>query len=129
MIKILLVEDDLDDVELLEDALRDHNVAYEADILHDGSAAVDYIRTCTSCPDLVILDFNLPKVHGRQIILELKSTTSFKQIPLLILTTSSAREDIDYAYQNGADKYLIKPTSMAQVKELVDEIVRLAGKQ
>ncbi|MBL7712725.1 MAG: response regulator [Chitinophagaceae bacterium] len=129
MIKILLVEDDLDDVELLEDALRDHNVAYEAAILHDGSAAVEYIRACTSCPDLVILDFNLPKVHGRQLILELKATASFKQIPLLILTTSSAKEDIDYAYQNGADKYLIKPTSMAQVKELVDEIVRLAAKQ
>jgi DNA-binding response OmpR family regulator len=129
MIKILLVEDDLDDVELLEDALRDNHIIYEAVILHDGSAAVDYIRSCTDCPDLIILDFNLPKVHGRQIILEIKSIASFKDIPLLILTTSSAREDIEYAYQHGADKYLIKPTSMEQIQEMVAEIVRLSGKK
>lgn len=128
MIKILLIEDDLDDVELLEEALQDNKVDYEAKIINDGSTAIDYIRNCTDCPDLIILDFNLPKVHGKQIILEIKSLASFKEIPLLILTTSSAKEDMDYAYQNGADKYIIKPTNLAQIKDMVAEIVRLSKK-
>jgi len=128
MIKILLIEDDLDDVELLEDALQDNGISFEAEKINDGAAAIDYIRTCNNCPDLIILDFNLPKVHGRQIILEIKSISSFKDIPLLILTTSSAKEDVEYAYKNGADKYIIKPSTLDQIKEMVGEIVRLAEK-
>lgn len=128
MMRILLIEDDQDDVELLEDALQDNDVAYAIDVLKDGDAAVEYIRKCINCPDIIILDFNLPKVHGRQIILELKANASYKGIPLLILTTSSAKDDIEYAYQNGADKYLIKPRNIEQIKEMVAEIVRLGSK-
>ena len=124
--KILLIEDDLDDIELLQDALKSYQVSYEMDIVNDGRSAVDYVKKCIDCPDLIVLDFNLPKVHGREVILEIKSVAGFKSIPLLILTTSSAKEDIEYAYKNGADKYLIKPSTLESIKETVDTIVSLS---
>lgn len=127
--KILLIEDDSDDIELLKDALDSHGLTYSIDIVTDGGKALDYIRNCKKCPDIIILDFNLPKVHGREIILEIKSVSSFKKIPLLILTTSSAREDIDFAYKNGADKYLTKPTDIKQINEMVKAVQLLAQKK
>ena len=125
--KILLIEDDLDDIELLEEALKTHKVPYELDIIKEGDAAVNYIRTHEPCHDIIILDFNLPKIHGKEVLIEIKSVASYKNIPLLILTTSSAREDVEYSLKNGADKFLIKPTTMEQFKETVLTIVDLAG--
>ena len=127
MIKILLIEDDLDDIELLEEALRSKKVLYNIDIVIDGSKAVEYVRACKSCPNIIILDFNLPKIHGREVILEIKSVATFKNIPLLILTTSSAKEDIEYSYKNGASRYLIKPTTVEGINEIVDTVVALAS--
>lgn len=128
MIKILLIEDDLDDVELLEDTLNTNGVAYSINVVNDGNAAIEYINACSDCPDIIILDFNLPKVHGREVIKEIKLLPAFKDIPLLILTTSSAKEDMEYAYKNGANKYLIKPVSLQQIKEMSEVIVGLAKK-
>ena len=127
--KIFLIEDDLDDVELLEDALQTHNVDYELDIAKDGSAAIAYIRNCEKVPDIIVLDFNLPKIHGKEVLIEIKSAASFKNIPLLILTTSSAKEDIEYSYKHGANKYLIKPTSIQQIRDTIDVIRELTKKQ
>ena len=76
--KILLIEDDLDDIELLQEALSSRSVPYNMEIVNDGGEAINYIRSCVDCPDVIILDFNLPKVHGREIILEIKSIASFK---------------------------------------------------
>lgn len=127
MINILLIEDDLDDVELLQDTLTANNVAYTMHVVNDGNTAIEYISTCTTCPDIIVLDFNLPKVHGREVILQIKSLSLFRNVPLLILTTSSAKEDIEYAYKHGADKYLIKPSNLVQIKEMSDTIVALAN--
>jgi len=123
--KILLIEDDLDDIELLHEALSSRNVSYNMDTITDGGEAISYIRNCDDSPDIIILDFNLPKVHGRDIILEIKSGALFGNIPLLVLTTSSAKEDIEYAYANGADKYLVKPVDTEKTNELVNTIVQL----
>lgn len=124
--KILLIEDDLDDIELLQEALHSRGVRFTMEAIHDGGSAIEYIRNCVDCPDLIILDFNLPKVHGREIILEIKSFAGLKNAPLLILTTSSAKEDIDYAYAHGADRYLVKPTNIEQMDAMVETIVSLA---
>lgn len=124
--KILLIEDDLDDIELLQEALTRHGINYVMDTANDGSRAIDYIRHCEVCPDIVILDFNLPKIHGREVLTEIKSVASFKDIPLMILTTSSAKEDIEYSLKNGADRYLIKPVNLQQMEETVKAIVELA---
>lgn len=126
--KIFLIEDDPDDVELLQEALKSNGVNYTMDIARDGSAAIGYLHDGSVLPDLIILDFNLPKIHGREVIVEIKSNPEFVNIPLLILTTSSSKEDVDYAYKYGADKYLIKPATMEEIKNTVDIILQLAGK-
>jgi DNA-binding response OmpR family regulator len=126
--KILLIEDDLDDIELLQDALTARNVLYKIQTIKDGEDAIEYIRASQDLPDIIILDFNLPKVHGREVILEVKSDRSFREVPLLILTTSSAQEDIAYAYAHGADQYIVKPTSVEKMNEMVDSIVELSRK-
>ena len=126
--KILLIEDDLDDIELLQEALLSRNISFSIHSINDGAKAMEYIRICSDCPDIIILDFNLPKVHGREIIREIKSLTALKNIPLMILTTSSAKEDIAYAYEQGADQYLVKPTDIKEINEMVEAIVTLAQK-
>ncbi|MES1219008.1 MAG: response regulator [Bacteroidota bacterium] len=127
-IKIFLIEDDLDDIEILEYALNKQGVLYEMIYVNDGSAAIDFINSIKQIPDIIILDMNLPKVHGRDVIPVIKASPVFKKIPLVILTTSSAKEDMEYSYKNGADKYLIKPTSVEQIEENVKIIVGLVSK-
>ena len=128
IMRILLIEDDLDDIELLQEALRSGGVLYEMEIINDGSDAVNYLRDNEQGPDIIILDFNLPKVHGREVILEIKSIPAFREVPLLILSTSSSKEDIEFSYRNGADKYIIKPSNMEQINKIVDSIVQLCQK-
>ena len=123
--KIFLVEDDLDDIELLQDVLSAEGFSYEMDVANDGSAAVEYIKNCLIFPDIIVLDFNLPKIHGRDVMLEFKSDSRFRDIPLVILTTSSAKEDIDYSYKNGANQYFIKPNTLEGLYGIVREIKKV----
>jgi len=126
--RILLIEDDADDIELLQEALKNHAIAFEMDVIKDGKMALDHFRSSLAAPEIIILDLNLPKVHGRELIVEIKAVQTFKHIPLLILTTSSAKEDVEYAYKNGADKYLIKPSTIEKIRETVSIIVQLTSK-
>ena len=128
MVKILLIEDDLDDVELLEDTLNGNGLLHSLDVINDGHDAIQYIHNCKNYPDLIILDFNLPKVHGRDILMVIKSLNQFKNVPILILTTSSAKEDMDYAYKNGASRFLIKPTNTSEIKNIYTVITDLLKK-
>jgi DNA-binding response OmpR family regulator len=124
--QIFLIEDDLDDIELLRDGMS--GISHDMHIANDGDAAVEWIKSGTLVPDIIILDLNLPKIHGREVLLEIKSFDAYRHIPLVILTTSSATEDITYAYENGANKYLIKPHTGEELKEIVKTIMELAGK-
>jgi len=126
--KILLIEDDPDDVELLQDALARHGVLYQMEVIKDGNAAIKYFKTSEVYPEIIILDLNLPKVHGRDVIVEIKSGSLFQNIPLLILTTSSSKHDMEHSYKYGADKYLLKPVTLEQIKETVEAIVALANR-
>ena len=123
--QIFLIEDDLDDIELLQDALS--GISHDLHIANDGDAAIDLIKSGSIVPDIIILDLNLPKIHGREVLLEIKSFDAYRHIPLVVLTTSSANEDITYAYENGANKYLIKPHTGDELKEIVKAILQLAG--
>jgi DNA-binding response OmpR family regulator len=126
--KILLIEDDLDDIGLFEEALKDHGAPYAMDTLNDGNVALDYIAAGSGHPDIIILDFNLPKVHGRELVSAIKSSHDLSSIPLVVLTTSSAREDMDFAYGRGVDKFFTKPTTMAGLAEIVEAIFILAAR-
>ena len=127
MLHILLIEDDNDDIELIQDALDENKVAYQLKVIKDGGEVGGYLESATGIPDIIVMDFNLPKVHGREILKHIKRTDNFKIVPLLILTTSSSQDDIDYSYKEGANRYLIKPTTASGIRNIVEVIKELAG--
>ena len=123
---ILLIEDDNDDIELIQDALKDNNVLHQMRVIKDGGAVSGYLESNTDFPTIIVMDFNLPKVHGREILKLIKRNENYRSIPLVILTTSSSQDDIDYSYKEGANQYLIKPTTAAGIKDVVNVIQKLA---
>jgi DNA-binding response OmpR family regulator len=126
--RILLIEDDLDDIELLQESLTSRKILFSMETLNDGAAAIDYLRDSNSYPDIIVLDLNLPKVHGKEIMREIKSQSGFKNIPVLVLTTSSAAQDRQFASDHGADGYVVKPTDSEQFNALVKTILQLADR-
>ncbi len=127
-IKVLLVEDSLADATLIQEILTEENVDVELTVVRDGCEAMDflladgkYVDTAFR-PDLVILDLNMPKKDGRTLLGEMKSLPKLKTIPVLILTTSSAEEDIFQGYNLNASCYLVKPIDLSQFTKLVQYI-------
>jgi CheY-like chemotaxis protein len=126
ILKILLIEDDNDDIEIIQDALQDNGVQCQVHVIKDGGLVSGYLHTACETPDIIVMDFNLPKVHGREILKQIKLTENFKTIPLIILTTSSSQDDISYSYREGASRYLIKPTTIVGINAVVEVIKELA---
>ena len=126
-IQIFLIEDDVDDIELLEVSLKDNKVDYSMDVVMEGDKVQCYLRNCKKLPNIIVMDFNLSRVHGREIIKQIKSNAEFRNIPLLVLTTSTAKEDIEYSYKMGADSFITKPTTIQGFNATVGTIVQLAG--
>lgn len=125
-LRILLIEDDQDDVDLLKEAFEDNNVPYAMDVIKDGGLVADFMDKRVSFPDIIILDFNLPRVHGRELLKRFKASPHFKDIPLIILTTSSAKEDMEYAIREGADRFLIKPSTVQGLNSVISIIQEIA---
>ena len=128
-IEILLVEDNEGDVRLLEEVLKESKVFNKLNIVHDGLQALAYVRgedsyAHTRRPDLILLDLNLPKIDGRQVLEEIKRSSHLRRIPVVILTTSRAEEDILKCYDLHANCYIVKPFDLesfiAIVKTLED---------
>lgn len=128
-LRIFLIEDDMDDIELLQESLRDNSVEFTMDVVREGDKVSSYLSDCTLLPHVIVMDFNLPKVHGKDILKTIKSFKGFHDIPLLVLTTSTAKDDIDYSYKMGADKYLTKPSSIKGFNDTVAAIVELATRK
>ena len=128
-LRIFLIEDDVDDIELLQESLKDNSVSFTMNIVREGDKVSSYLSECTLLPHVIVMDFNLPKVHGKDILKTIKSFKGFRNIPLLVLTTSTAKDDIDYSYKMGADKYLTKPSSIKGFNDTVAAIVELATRK
>ncbi len=112
--KILLVEDDPDHAELIMEVLETENVQKEIILLKDGLEALNYFHKygengAQIRVNLVILDLNLPKVHGMEVLKFLKQNSKYSSIPVVILSTSSDEKTIEEAYKKGADNYIAKP--------------------
>jgi CheY-like chemotaxis protein len=122
-IKILLVEDDFDDIELLEDALSASGVPFVMDTVTEGNKVSPFLDGCAELPDVLVLDFNLPKKHGREILQDLRASKKFAAIPVVVLTTSSQQADKDYAEAHGVRHYITKPTTTDGFKEAVEKIL------
>lgn len=113
-VQILLVEDNPDDILLTEEALVDARFANEMHSVMDGEAAIDFLHgrdgyEGRTCPDVVILDLNLPKKHGREVLREIKEDDRLKRIPVIVLSTSGAAEDVLGAYDLHVNAYVQKP--------------------
>ena len=120
---VLLVEDDPADAVLIREALRDHAAARVVARAEDGIAALELLRDPTQRrPDLIVLDLNMPRMNGSEVLEVLKSDDELKLIPVVVLTTSSAPEDIRDAYQRHANAYVTKPVSLDEFVETVRTI-------
>ncbi|MEO8754151.1 MAG: response regulator [Casimicrobiaceae bacterium] len=126
-VRILLVEDSPGDVRLMQETFRETNVAIELHVVIDGVEAMAFLRRTGSHadaerPDLILLDLNLPRMDGREVLAHIKEDAGLKTIPVVILTTSDAEADIVNSYQLQANCYLSKPVQLDSFEGLVRSI-------
>lgn len=126
-IDILLVEDNPGDVELVKEALSDAKVRNALHVVTDGVQAMQFLRregpyAQAPCPDLVLLDLNLPRKNGREVLQEMKSDPNLSFIPVVVLTSSRQEEDILRTYRLHANCYISKPVDFEQFLNVVKSI-------
>jgi chemotaxis family two-component system response regulator Rcp1 len=126
-IEILLVEDNPGDVRLTKEALKEAKVGNNLHVAEDGVAALQFLHregefANAPRPDLILLDLNLPKKDGREVLEEIKADDSLKTIPVVVLTTSHAEEDIVRSYNLHANCYVTKPVDLDQFIRIVKSI-------
>jgi CheY-like chemotaxis protein len=120
-IAVLLVEDDPGDVVLIQEAFEHNKVRNSLHVVGDGVEAMEYLRSRPR-PDLILLDLNLPRKDGREVLAEVKSDPAFRSIPVVVLTTSKAEEDILRSYDLHANAYVTKPVDFNRFIEVVRQI-------
>jgi chemotaxis family two-component system response regulator Rcp1 len=126
-VEILLVEDNPGDVRLAEEALNDAKMANNLNVVSDGVDALDYLRrqgkhSDVPRPDLILLDLNLPRKDGREVLEEVKADPDLRTIPVVVLTTSDAEADIVRSYELHANAYVRKPVDFDAFIEVVRTI-------
>ncbi|MET9479313.1 response regulator [Streptomyces sp. NPDC006638] len=140
-IAVLLVEDDPGDELMTREAFEDNKIRNDLYVVRDGEEALDFLYrrgpyTDAPRPDLVLLDLNLPKYDGRQVLEQIKTDPELALIPVVVLTTSSAEEDILRSYKLHANAYVTKPVdidqfiaAVRQIDEFFVSVVRLPGRR
>jgi CheY-like chemotaxis protein len=126
-IRVLLVEDNPGDADLTRDLLESGDLRLEIDVVVDGAEATDYLlqrgaHAAARSPDLVILDLNLPKVDGRQVLAEMQRHAALRSMPVVVLTSSDAERDIVGSYALGARCYVTKPVDLPAFEAIVRSI-------
>ncbi|MCR4437791.1 MAG: response regulator [bacterium] len=126
-IEILLVEDNPGDVRLTQEAFRENKIRNKLNVVNDGEQALAYLRrqgpyANAARPGLILLDLNLPRVDGREVLAQIKSDPELCHIPVVILTTSQAEEDIVKSYALHANCYISKPVDLQRFLEVVKEV-------
>ncbi len=140
VIEVLLVEDDPGDVLMTREAFEDNKVANRLSVVSDGVSAMEYLRkqgpyADAPTPDLILLDLNLPRMDGREVLQALKADEDLRRIPVVVLTTSEAEEDVLRSYALHANAYVTKPVDfdrfidvVRQIDEFFVSVVRLPGR-
>jgi chemotaxis family two-component system response regulator Rcp1 len=126
-IEILLVEDNPGDVRLTVEGLKESKVRNNLHVARDGVEAMAFLRregqhTGAVRPDLILLDLNLPRMDGREVLSEIKSDAKLKMIPVVVLTTSNAEQDVLRSYELQANCYITKPVDLEQFITVVKSI-------
>jgi CheY-like chemotaxis protein len=126
-IEILLVEDSLEDVRLTMEALKEEKLHNSVHVVRDGVEAMAFLRregkfADVTKPDLILLDLNLPRKDGREVLKEVKADPELRSIPVVVLTISKADKDVVSAYDSHANCYITKPLDLSQFSEVVKSI-------
>lgn len=126
-VHILLIEDNPGDIRLAQEALKEGKVRNTLTVIQDGEEALDFLfhrgeHAAAARPDLVLLDLNLPKISGREILAQMKTDDSLKTIPVVVLTASEAEEDIIKCYGNHANCYITKPLDFSRFVQITKAI-------
>ena len=128
-ISILMAEDDVEDQMLVREAFEEARLANEIAIVSDGEELLDYLNqrgkySDVSHPHIILLDLNMPRKDGREALREIKADPKLRRIPVIVLTTSSAEEDIISTYDMGISSYIRKPVTFDKLVDLVRELGR-----
>jgi two-component system, chemotaxis family, response regulator Rcp1 len=126
MMRILYVEDSPADVVLMREALRQARADHELIVAPDGEAALARMRE-PARPDLVLLDLNLPRKDGREVLREAKSDPDLRRMPIIVMTTSRSPQDVEFAYQNRANAYVAKPNGLEALTRVAHAINEFWG--
>lgn len=123
----LLVEDNPGDVRLTQEALRSHKVQNNLHVVSDGEEAMAFLRkegkyANAPRPDIILLDLNLPRKDGREVLADIKSDPSLKTIPVVVITSSEAEQDVIKSYNLNANCYVTKPVNLDQFIKVVQSI-------
>lgn len=123
-VEILLIEDNPGDIRLIKEILKETNIHNNIKVAMDGEAALSLLfkEELVNSPDLIILDLNLPKIDGREILGKIKEDKKLKSIPVVILTSSTAEEDIMETYKKHANSYITKPVDLDHFIKVVESI-------
>jgi two-component system, chemotaxis family, response regulator Rcp1 len=126
-IELLLVEDNPGDVRLTQEALKEGGLPVHLSVANDGVEALDFlfhrgVHGKAPIPDLILLDLNLPRKNGREVLSEIKADPDLKRIPVLVMTTSHAEQDIQKAYSLNANCYITKPMDLDEFLRIVHSI-------
>lgn len=126
-VEVLLVEDSPGDIRLTQEAFRHANIAIRLHVACDGVEAIDYLNRAgphleATRPDLILLDLNLPRMDGHEVLSQIKADDNLKSIPVVILTTSDSQFDIAESYKLQANCYLSKPVRLDEFESLVFSI-------
>ncbi|HEY3436501.1 MAG TPA: response regulator [Actinotalea sp.] len=126
-VEVLLIEDDPGDVLMTREAFEENKVANRLTVMSDGVAAMSYLRkegehADAPTPDLVLLDLNLPRMDGREVLAAMKSDEVLRRIPVVVLTTSEAEEDVLRSYSLHANAYVTKPVDFERFIDVVRQI-------
>src|ERR687892_1829962 len=127
LVEVLLVEDNPGDVRLTKEALKEGRILNHVNVVGDGVEALSYLRrqgghAAAVRPDLILLDLNLPRKDGREVLAEIKADPDLRRIPVVVLTTSKAEEDIFRSYDLHANCYITKPVDLDQFINVVKTI-------
>jgi len=126
-IRILLVEDNEGDIVLTREAFEDSRILIDMSVVKDGKLAIDFLNkegefSDAQLPDIILLDVNLPKRNGHEVLHYIKTNESLKQIPVIMLTTSSSANDINLSYKNYANCFITKPVEVQEFLNVVATI-------
>jgi len=121
-LSILLVEDDPGDILIAEEALRAGQLDSHLTVVQDGQAALAHLRGDSPLPDIVLLDLNLPRMTGHEVLAEIKGDDALRAVPVVVLSTSAAAEDVRRCYALGANVYVAKPVDFDQFARVIKQI-------